>query len=257
MKGFELEWEHDRFEGWKGSLTNWPGGRTTMALIRPLPDRGEEGIYRLTAALLSDEKDGEEGTLDQLKEIAQAGLDQGLAHAANLYHAHGHPIRPEAMSWQELLPKLFEGGSRLTMAQVLEKLESMGAAEGYLDGMLEDLELQPRVVEGEDDEGIYYTRLQFGAELIAAERDRHISEEGFTAEVDDQYFAADLAEAALCYTEAARSQVNGGCGWACVPDNWPWIDEWWKPSSDPVRNLVKAGALIAAEIDRLQRKGAA
>ena len=30
--------------------------------------------------------------------------------------------------------------------------------------------------------------------------------------------------------------------------------EWWKPSIDPVRNLAKAGALIAAEIDRLQRQ---
>jgi hypothetical protein len=36
--------------------------------------------------------------------------------------------------------------------------------------------------------------------------------------------------------------------------SWPWDAEWWKPSPDSVRNLVKAGALIAAEIDRLQRK---
>jgi hypothetical protein len=34
---------------------------------------------------------------------------------------------------------------------------------------------------------------------------------------------------------------------------WPWHPDWWKPSRDPVQNLVKAGALIAAEIDRLQR----
>jgi hypothetical protein len=35
---------------------------------------------------------------------------------------------------------------------------------------------------------------------------------------------------------------------------WPWDPSWWKPSPDPIRNLVKAGALIAAEIDRLQRR---
>ena len=35
--------------------------------------------------------------------------------------------------------------------------------------------------------------------------------------------------------------------------DWPWGSEYWKPSEDPVRNLVKAGALIAAEIDRLNR----
>jgi len=35
---------------------------------------------------------------------------------------------------------------------------------------------------------------------------------------------------------------------------WPWGSEWWKPSKDPIRDLVKAGALIAAEIDRLQKE---
>jgi len=35
----------------------------------------------------------------------------------------------------------------------------------------------------------------------------------------------------------------------------PFDEEWWKPSpDDPVWQLVKAGALIAAEIDRLRRK---
>jgi hypothetical protein len=38
------------------------------------------------------------------------------------------------------------------------------------------------------------------------------------------------------------------------PDDWPWDWRFWKPSVDPIRDLVKAGALIAAEIDRLQRK---
>jgi hypothetical protein len=38
---------------------------------------------------------------------------------------------------------------------------------------------------------------------------------------------------------------------------WPWEQpDWWKPSDNPIRNLEKAGALIAAEIDRLIRKGA-
>ena len=35
--------------------------------------------------------------------------------------------------------------------------------------------------------------------------------------------------------------------------HWPWDDEWWNPSPDPITNLVKAGALIAAEIDRQER----
>jgi hypothetical protein len=37
------------------------------------------------------------------------------------------------------------------------------------------------------------------------------------------------------------------------PDGWPFDPSWWKPSNDRKANLIKAGALIAAEIDRLQR----
>ena len=44
-------------------------------------------------------------------------------------------------------------------------------------------------------------------------------------------------------------------GFAPLIEYWPWDMKWWKPSDeDPIRNLVKAGALIAAEIDRLQRR---
>ena len=32
---------------------------------------------------------------------------------------------------------------------------------------------------------------------------------------------------------------------------WPWAQDFWKPK-DQLRNLVMAGALIAAAIDRLQ-----
>lgn len=39
---------------------------------------------------------------------------------------------------------------------------------------------------------------------------------------------------------------------------WPFEWSWWKPANPPslqgrIRELAKAGALIAAEIDRLQR----
>lgn len=38
---------------------------------------------------------------------------------------------------------------------------------------------------------------------------------------------------------------------ASARTNWPWREESFKPSDDQIRNLTKAGALIAAEIDRL------
>lgn len=88
-----------------------------------------------------------------------------------------------------------------------------------------------------------------GADLIAAERQRQISGEGWTPEHDDRHDDFELSAAARCYVQAAwRGKPRRR-----PPADWPWEDEWWKPSDDPVRNLVKAGALIAAEIDRLQR----
>ena len=95
-----------------------------------------------------------------------------------------------------------------------------------------------------------------GSELIAAERKRQIDVEGWTPEHDAEHTNGALADAAACYVSVARQQVRGvgygGNGEPTYPRAvWPWDAEWWKPSDDPVRNLVKAGALIAAEIDRL------
>lgn len=88
-------------------------------------------------------------------------------------------------------------------------------------------------------------------ELISEERDRQISQEGWTAEHDDEHNHGELAKAAACYAvyHTDAKVVEGD------EDAWPWSKEWDK-RKDPndIRNLVKAGALIAAEIDRIQRR---
>lgn len=86
-------------------------------------------------------------------------------------------------------------------------------------------------------------------EAIAAERQRQIEAEGWTPEHDDEHDEGDLAKAAACY--AAGEEVRStATGYAL----WPWDSDWWK-SSDRRRDLVKAGALIVAEIERLDRAG--
>jgi hypothetical protein len=92
-----------------------------------------------------------------------------------------------------------------------------------------------------------------GVVLIAAERQRQIDVEGWTAEHDDDHTNGQLARAGACYAIRSGRHDNK---YAYTPLAWPWDTEWWKPSPDPIRNLVKAGALIAAEIDRLQRLAA-
>lgn len=95
-----------------------------------------------------------------------------------------------------------------------------------------------------------------GAGLIAKERERQLGEEGWTTTHDDRHTLAELTLAGFSYASLAASQVRlaGGCVKERLPVYWPWDASWYKPSADPIRNLVKAGALIAAEIDRLQRK---
>jgi hypothetical protein len=96
-----------------------------------------------------------------------------------------------------------------------------------------------------------------GAELIAAERQRQVDSEGWTPEHDDEHIHGQLAQAALIYTQAAKRAQRGHDPFGAAIQMvvwWPWNPSRWTPSDDPIRNLVKAGALIAAEIDRLQRR---
>jgi hypothetical protein len=98
-----------------------------------------------------------------------------------------------------------------------------------------------------------------GAELIAAERERQITQEEWSFPHDDGHVYGELVEAAAVYVRTALTSINPNSPIAAAPmseppSDWPWEEEDFKPAwSDPVRNLVKAGALIAAEIDRLQR----
>jgi hypothetical protein len=81
---------------------------------------------------------------------------------------------------------------------------------------------------------------------VAAERRRQVEAEGWTPEHDDEHGAGEMAAAAACYALNAA-----GCGCE-VARNWPWDGSWWKPTTSR-RDLVKAGALILAEIERLDR----
>jgi len=94
------------------------------------------------------------------------------------------------------------------------------------------------------------TTTQTGAEMIAVERQRQIDVEGYTAAHDEGH-ASELLAAAACYlTPASRRSTPSG--WT-TPLAWPWGSEFWKPTPDDrSRELVKAGALIAAAIDSLK-----
>ena len=104
-----------------------------------------------------------------------------------------------------------------------------------------------------------------GALRIVRERERQIVSEGWDAEHDAQHKTGQLALAAALYAIPPYRRhpnvgglINGSVD--MVRALWPgsWSPRWWKPDIDNrVRELEKAGALIAAEIDRLLAEEAA
>lgn len=92
---------------------------------------------------------------------------------------------------------------------------------------------------------------------IAAERQRQIDAEGWSEDHDDEHPIGQLARAAGCYALSAGRDGSDDGFFDCVVDaaihhSWPWDRSWWKPK-DRRSDLVRAGALIVAEIERLDR----
>lgn len=96
-----------------------------------------------------------------------------------------------------------------------------------------------------------YTRL---TREIQQERIRQVGEEGYTRE-HDAGKGKQLRQAAKCYQRQALA-VDYKAGHLLTPADlaaagelWPWRAEFWKPSLEVDRNLVKAGALMMAAVD--------
>lgn len=84
---------------------------------------------------------------------------------------------------------------------------------------------------------------------VIAERQRQISQEHWAPEHDDKHENGELAGAAVCY---ALTVVQHWAAPSTISGFWPWDMSWWKPKS-PRENLVRAAALLLAEIERIDR----
>lgn len=101
-------------------------------------------------------------------------------------------------------------------------------------------------------------------EELAAERHRQIRGEGYDLAHDDEHIDGELASAAGAYCLASASPCDGyaaieyqvladpGSRIFAIRRAWPWGLAMFKPD-DRRRSLVKAGAMIIAEIGRLDR----
>jgi len=108
--------------------------------------------------------------------------------------------------------------------------------------------------------------LTHAAQDVLAERQRQVSAEGWTPEHDDEHKQGEMALAAACYAAHTATWEFIGHGLDSkggpfrayqsaqefVGRMWPWAREWWKPK-DERTNLVRAAALLLAEIERMDR----
>ena len=102
------------------------------------------------------------------------------------------------------------------------------------------------------------------AQDVLSERQRQITSEGWTLEHDDSHDMGELALAGGSYAIYAAERrdfklsvhPDDAGGKSYVPRAWPhsWSAKWFKPNdAHPRKDLVKAAALILAEIERLDR----
>lgn len=105
------------------------------------------------------------------------------------------------------------------------------------------------------DTALQHTPLYAAIDLLASERIRQVSEEGWTPEHDVGHDGGELAAAALCYIRHATAEDDQRARFGAqetAPHGWPWSVEWWKPTA-PDRDMVKGGALLLAELERIAR----
>lgn len=105
--------------------------------------------------------------------------------------------------------------------------------------------------------------MKTGIELIAEERQRQIDTEGYSKEYDSQHNISEFISAAKSYTSSAiiyalkdeGAIANDGIdnGIPFLKKTFVWGEDAFKPTNC-LRDLIKAGALIAAAIDRCQSK---
>ncbi len=97
--------------------------------------------------------------------------------------------------------------------------------------------------------------MKTGIELIAEERERQISVEGWTPEHDDAHEEGELSDIGALL--AIHPETHGSVAvkpWGAKLDDK--VRARGETPADDIRRLKVAGALIAAEIDRLQRASA-
>lgn len=213
-------------------------GSTPVTETGPLPPLAVQYRCQVVAEILQDFSDGIDGerltaAMDwALRGTQPAALDAGLDHLLGVFAAPWHAAKEEG-AWNGCPSAQAE--TNLAMANAIAALIESA------------------------DVGATHTAVTD----VTAERMRQISEEGWTPDHDDSHDLGELGLAAALYALPYEAEVAGeklleqddfirldivltnACNWNLKPDG------------DRRRRMVKAGALILAEIERLDRRAAA
>lgn len=156
-------------------------------------------------------------------------------------------LKRRATSANEFGESLYvKGADVIALVEALEKAKGMETYwKTQCSGITDHCEeLQARIAQLES------RTVTAAAADVLAERKRQVTTEGWTPEHDDQHVNFEMAIAGGLYAISAVDSHHKLRNSA--PSAWPWDRKWWKPDG-PRRDLVKAGALILAEIERLDR----
>lgn len=234
--------------GWK-TIEDWrdndvcpkcnhkPMGKTELYTAPPASER--ERIRREHAEW-SDKTFGDVGPIGSLKHLSKEALE-----------AAADPSDP--LEWADMQFLLWDAQRRMGISDefvtraMTEKLAINKARQWPepKDGEPR-LHIKEQPVPAPSSESVSQSLTDVLRDVIA-ERQRQISVKGWTPEHDDTYTCGELSGAAISYIEPMEAVFY-----------WPaeWHDDSFKPS-DERRNLVKATALLLAEIERLDRISAA
>ncbi|MGP5739908.1 hypothetical protein [Pseudomonas aeruginosa] len=190
----------------------------------------ELGIARIAGDFLPDNSGQAELALDEMRQALHELL---VAAPTQAQHSVPEKVRTLLSRAQCEIEHLAE-----CLENVCEDEEDFDVREDVADGRVVAADIAHMLAAAPDKE-VPQAWLD-----VQAERRRQVEAEGWTPEHDDLYCAAELPRAAAAYI------LNGANDEA--PAIWPFVAKWWKPRNAR-SNYVRAGALILAEIERLDR----
>jgi hypothetical protein len=226
-----------------GEAAQWRGAQAEIDGLRKNLEAAHEELSEEVSGRQDPEAAGGVGYMRCSPSLP--GYVRGLENLCNERQAE---ISRSYLKIDELARRLVEIEAELARAS-----ERQAASDRAINGYAEQVEkIEAELAGSKRQLDVMQIFPANGIGAFARERMRQVNVEGFTAEHDDaQHARGDMVDAALCYIYAA---INiGHPAFVEPPKEWPWQKEWWKPSEDRQRNLEKAGAILAAEWDRIQR----